>query len=344
MNSLKQHIIEKSKELGIDICRFTDCDPLLNLEEYLIYRRKNNLETSFEEGDLAKRIDPKMTLENCKSIIVVGISYNVEIEERPNYRLRGKLSKSSWGIDYHRVLNEKIKTLIDEVKKKKDFHYKYFVDTGPLIDRELAKKSGLGYYGKNASIINDEYGSFIFLAYILTDLDIERDYPVKEKCGDCRLCIRACPTGALEDKYRVNPKKCISYLTQTKDNIPGELRSKMETNIYGCDRCQDVCPKNKGVRKSKNKEFIPNVTLGSMDIEEMLTISNRAFKKKYGHIAGSWRGKKVLKRNSIIALGNMGDMNNLAILIEESKDKDPMIREYANWAIVNIFLTNLSKS
>ncbi len=344
MNSLKQYILDKSREVDIDICSFTDCEPLLNLEEYLMYRRKNNLATSFEEKDLVKRIDPKMTLKSCRSIIVVGISYNVGIEEKPSYRLRGKLSKSSWGIDYHIVLNDKIKTLIDEIKKKKDFHYKYFVDTGPLIDRELGKKSGLGYYGKNASIINDEYGSFVFLGYILTDLDIERDYPVEEKCGDCRLCIEACPTGALEDKYRVNPKRCISYLTQTKDNIPGELRSKMGTNIYGCDRCQDVCPKNKGVRKSKNKEFIPNVTLGYMDIEEMLTISNRVFKKKYGHISGSWRGKKVLKRNSIIALGNMGDMNNLPILIEESKDKDPMIREYANWAIVNIFLTNLSKS
>lgn len=344
MNSLKQFIIEKSKQVGIDICSFTDCDPLLNLEEYLIYRRKNSLNTSFEEEDLIKRINPKMTLESCKSIIVVGISYNVELEEKPNYKIRGKLSKSSWGIDYHRVLNEKIKNLIDEIKSKKDFQYKYFVDTGPLVDRELAKKAGLGYYGKNSSIINYEYGSFIFLGYILTDLDIERDCPVEEKCGDCKLCIEACPTGALEEKYRVNPKKCISYLTQTKDDIPSELRSKMGINIYGCDRCQDVCPKNRDIKTSTNEDFIPKITLGYMDIEEMLNISNRAFKKKYGHISGSWRGKKILKRNSIIALGNIGDMKNLPILIEEARDQDPMIKEYANWAIVNIFLTNLSKS
>lgn len=342
MKSLKKYIIDKSKEIGIDICRFTDCEPLLNLEDYLNYRKKNGLTTSFEEDDLFKRIYPKASLDTCKSIIVVAISYNVEIYEKPDYKLKGRLSKSSWGVDYHQVLGEKIEILIDEIKREKDFEYKYFVDTGPLIDRELAKKAGVGYYGKNTSIINDEYGSFIFLGYILTDLDIEKDYEVEEKCGDCNLCLKACPTAALESKYRLNPNKCISYLTQTKGNIPVELREKMDFKLYGCDTCQDVCPKNKGVKLSKESQFFPEVTKGYMDIEELLTISNRAFKKKYGHMAGSWRGKKILKRNAIIALGNMGRIESLPILIEESRNKDPMIKEYANWAIVNIFLTNLS--
>lgn len=342
MNALKQFIIDKSIDLGIDICRFTDCEPLVNLEEYLIYRKMNDLTTSFEEDNLMKRIDPRLTLPSCKSIIVIAISYNVKIEEEPDYKLKGKLSKSSWGIDYHRVLGQKIELLIDEIKRVKDFEYKYFVDTGPLIDRELAKKSGIGYYGKNSSIINDEYGSFIFIGYILSNLDIESDISVEEQCGDCDLCLRACPTGALESPYTLNPKKCISYLTQTKDNIPDELRSKMGINIYGCDKCQNVCPKNKGIILSREKQFYPEVTEGYLSIEELLNISNKDFKRKYGNIAGSWRGKKILKRNAIIALGNIGDKKNVPLLNEQSKDKDPMIREYANWAIVNIFLTNLS--
>lgn len=341
MNALNQYIFDKSKEVGIDICGFTDSLPLYNLKDYLKYREKNGIKTEFEEEDIDKRINPKLTMENCKSIIVLGISYNVDYDEKPEYPLRGKLSKSSWGIDYHVVLKQKIELLIEEIKKQVHFEYKYFVDTGPLIDRELARKASIGYYGKNCSIINDEYGSFIFLGYILTDLDLEFREEVSNKCGDCDLCLRTCPTGALEGAGKFNPKKCISYLTQTKDNIPNSLREKMGIKIYGCDTCQLVCPKNKGVKKSSHKEFIPE-THGYINIEELLSMSNREFKKKYGSMAGSWRGKTILKRNAIIALGNMKREENIHLLIPKLRDSNPMIREYAEWAIVNIFLTSLS--
>lgn len=342
MNSLNQYIIDISKELNIDICRFTDSLPLNNLKEYLIYREKNGIKTEFEEEDIDKRIDPKLTMENCKSIIVLGISYNVDYDEKPIYPLRGKLSKSSWGKDYHHVLKQKIEFLIEDIKKVIDFEYKYFVDTGPLIDRELARKAGVGYYGKNCSIISDEYGSFIFLGYILTDLELEFSEEVSNKCGDCNLCLKACPTGALEEPHKFNPKKCISYLTQTKDNIPISLRGKMGIKIYGCDTCQIVCPKNKDIKKSQHKEFIPETTKGFVDIEELLTMSNRKFKEKYGDMAGSWRGKNILKRNAIIALGNIKRVEYLQLLISQLGDSNSMIREYAEWAIVNIYLTSLS--
>ena len=240
-------------------------------------------------------------------------------------------------MDYHTVLKDRMIRLIKELEKAMDFKYMYFVDTGPLIDREIARRCGLGYYGKNCSIINDEYGSFIFLGYILTNLEVEEySSPVEEKCGDCDLCLRACPTKALESPYRVNPKRCLSYLTQTKDLIPHELREKMGTRIYGCDTCQMVCPKNKGVEKSNHSEFIPEITKGYMNIEELLTISNKEFKKKYGTMAGSWRGKNVLKRNGIIALGNMKNKESLILLKPLLKDQNPMIRDYTEWAINKI--------
>lgn len=286
---------------------------------------------------------------NCKSIIVIGLSYNINYEQTkrtacdptiggPDVRL----SKSTWGIDYHVVLKERIELLIQEIKKITDFEYKYFVDTGPLIDRELAKKAGVGYFGKNCSIINDEYGSFIFLGYILTNLELDPSQEIEERCGECDYCLKACPTGALEDPYRLNPKKCISYLTQTKDNIPIPLRAKMGMTVYGCDTCQLVCPKNKGIKIPNHKEFIPEITRGYINIEELLNISNREFKKKYGHMAGSWRGKTILKRNAIIALGNMKKEENINLLIPQLRDPNSMIREYAEWAIVNIYLTMLS--
>lgn len=341
MNSLNQYIVDKSKEVGIDICGFTDGLPLYNLKDYLLYREEKSIKTEFEENDIDKRIYPRITMPNCKSIIVLGISYNVDYDEKPEYPLRGKLSKSSWGIDYHVVLKQKIELLIEEIKKQVHFEYKYFVDTGPLLDREMARKAGIGYYGKNCSIINEEYGSFIFLGYILTDLDLEFSEEVSNKCGDCDLCLRACPTGALEGQGKFNPKKCISYLTQTKDNIPNSLREKMGIKIYGCDTCQLVCPKNNGVKKSSHEEFIPEAH-GYINIEELLSMSNREFKKKYGSMAGSWRGKTILKRNAIIALGNMKKIENIHLLIPELRDSNPIIREYAEWAIVNIFLTSLS--
>ena len=335
--NLKQFIINKSKELNIDIIGFTNCEPLDNLKDYLITRKAENKEVEFEEKDIEKRINPKLTFQGCKSIIVIAMSYNNDFNETPDYKLKGRLSKSSWGMDYHKVLQSKIENLIIEIKKEVDFSHKYYIDTGPLIDRELAKRTGIGYYGKNSSIINDKYGSFIFIGYILTDLDIDiSNEEIPNKCGDCNLCIKACPTGALEGDYKFNPKKCISYLTQTKEKIPYELRSKMGDKIYGCDTCQLACPKNKNIIIPNHEEFIPKITKGYMDIEEIFNISNKEFKKKYGNMSGAWRGKNILKRNGIIVLGNTKDRKNLKLLLPLLKDPNPMIREYTAWAILNI--------
>ena len=335
--NLKQFIINKSKKLNIDIIGFTDCSPLANLEDYLITRKVENKEIEFEEKNIEKRINPKYTFSNCKSIIVIAISYNNDFNEMPDYKLKGRLSKSSWGMDYHKVLKYKIEGLIGEIKKEIDFSYKYYIDTGPLIDRELAKRAGIGYYGKNSSIINDKYGSFIFIGYILSDLDINTsNKEIPNKCGACNLCIKACPTGALEGAYKFNPKKCISYLTQTKEKIPYELRSKIGDKIYGCDTCQLACPKNKDIIIPSHVEFIPEQTKGYMDIEEILNISNKEFKNKYGSMSGAWRGKNILKRNAIIVLGNTKDRKNLKLLLPLLKDPNPMIREYTAWAILNI--------
>ncbi|HLR34450.1 MAG TPA: tRNA epoxyqueuosine(34) reductase QueG [Tissierellales bacterium] len=335
---LKEYIMQKSEELNIDVISFTDCSPLGQVKDYIVERKNKGNQTEFEEDNINKRIDPKVTLENCKTIIVLGLSYNIDYHEKVDFKLKGSLSKSSWGIDYHLVLKEKMENLIEEIKKIKDFDYKYFVDTGPLIDREIAKNAGIGYYGKNCSIINDEYGSFIFIGYILTSLDIDfRPVEAKNHCGECTLCFKACPTGALKEPFRLNPKRCISYLTQTKDNIPYELRDKMGVKIYGCDTCQMVCPKNKDVKKGSNEYFIPRETKGCVNIEEILKMSNREFKEKYGKMAGSWRGKNILKRNGIIALGNMKKKEHIETLKSMLENEaSPMIRKYAAWAILNI--------
>lgn len=337
--NLKSFIVEKSEQLNIDKIGFTDGLPLYNIEEYLKHRLESGLQTEFEEEDIQRRIDPRLSFPECKSIIVIAISYNVDFNEKIDPILKGSLSKSSWGLDYHKVLKEKMDKLILEIKEKVDFNYKSYVDTGPLIERELAHKAGIGYYGKNCSIINDDYGSFIFIGYIMTDLEIEgNEGELESKCGDCDLCIRACPTNALE-AYKLNPKKCISYLTQTKDIIPIEYRRKMGTKIYGCDTCQLVCPKNKGVRLSSHDEFVPYITKGKIDIAELFNMSNREFKNKYGPMAGSWRGKNVLIRNSIIVIANMKKEENAYLLNNIRGKNNPFMISYVDWAWENIFLT-----
>ena len=319
---IKEYIIESSKKLNIDMIGFTNCEPLISLKEYLEHRMGNNISTEFEERDIDKRIDPKLTMPSCKSIIVIALSYNVEYNEKSDFEFKGSLSKSSWGTDYHRVIKIRIEALIEEIKKVTNFEYQYFVDTGPLIDRELAKKAGIGYYGKNCSIINEDYGSFIFIGYILTDIELDiENKEMESQCGDCQLCIRACPTNALEKPYGLNPKRCISYLTQTKNEVDIDLRKKMGIKIYGCDTCQMVCSKNKGVNKSEHEEFIPKLTKGAIDIRELMTMSNREFKEKYGSMAGSWRGKKILRRNAINVLKNIRNKDNEHLINELLKSE-----------------------
>ena len=300
---IKEFIRKTSKKFNIDKIGFTDGKPLDNLKGYLEYRKENKLISEFEEKDIEKRINPKLTMPECKSIIVIAISYNVDFKPESKGIFCGKLSKSSWGLDYHMVLKDKMDQLTDEISKKIHFNYKSFVDTGPLVDREIAKKAGIGYYGKNCNIINDELGSFIFIGYILTDLELEADNPLEEDCGDCNICIQSCPTNALYKPYRLNPNRCISYLTQTKKPIKEDLKIKMGRSIYGCDICQEVCPKNKNAKKSIHKDFIPREAYIGLD--EIFNISNREFKRKYGHMAFSWRGKGIIKRNAQIIYDNI---------------------------------------
>lgn len=330
-----EYIESVSKELNIDIIGFTD-NKRLDLEEFLYARKTQGKIAEFEEKSIEKRIDPKLSMEDVRSIIVIGISYNTGFQASKKEDLEGQLSMSSWGLDYHKVVQEKMDKLIEKIKEKKDFKYKSFVDTGPLIERELARKANIGYYGKNCSIINQNYGSFIFLGHILTDMDLKSSKPSQEDCGDCNRCIRACPTGALEKAYSLDTKKCISYLTQTKEEIPLELREKMGRSIYGCDICQRVCPKNRDVQLSKHKEFIPSKTAGVIDLKTLLTISNRKFKKEYGAMSGSWRGKNILKRNAIIALGNIADKKNIPLLLEARENSNDSFKDYIDVAIERI--------
>ena len=316
-------ISDIAKGLDIDIVGFAGNEVLSGLQGVLESRISKGLATEFEPKSVKDRIDPTMTLRECKGIITIAVPYNTACETSSRVTIKGSLSRSSWGLDYHIVVKKLLKELSGRLESVLGGSYLTFADTGPLVDRELAYRSGLGYYGKNCCIINPIYGSYVFIGYILTSLELSSDaIPIESQCGDCRLCLDACPTGALEAPGVLNPHKCISYLTQTKEYIPEELQKRMGVKIYGCDTCQAVCPKNKGVRSSRHKEFQPLKTGGCVDIKELLEMSKRDYTDKYGDMAGSWRGRSVLIRNALIAIKNMGIESELEDQLENLRKRE----------------------
>ncbi len=211
------------------------------------------------------------------------------------------------------------------------------VDTGELSDRAVAERAGIGFSGKNTMTITEEFGSWVYLGEMITDLNLEPDEPVEEGCGDCNICVDACPTGALIEGGQLNANKCIAFLTQTKGFLPDEYRTKLGNRLYGCDTCQLVCPKNKGKDFHHHPELEPDPEMVKPKLIPLLTMSNREFKTQFGQAAGSWRGKKPIQRNAILALAHYKDETAIDTLVEVmKKDPRPVIRGTSAWALGKI--------
>ena len=222
---------------------------------------------------------------------------------------------------------------IKQEAQQDDPRFKAEVDTGEFIDVAVAQRAGLGFIGKNGLLITEEFGSFVYLGEIVTNLEFEADTPIPNGCGSCTRCITGCPTTALLGNGQMNAKKCLSYQTQTKGMMPIEYRKKIRNIIYGCDICQLVCPYNKGKDFHFHAEMEPKQEEAFPKLVPMLQLSNREFKEQFGHLAGSWRGKKPLQRNALMALANLGAKEHLPEIMQCLKDPRPVIRATAVWAI-----------
>ncbi|NMA83098.1 MAG: tRNA epoxyqueuosine(34) reductase QueG [Epulopiscium sp.] len=335
--NIKELCIQKSKEFKIDIIGFTSAAPFSYIEETLLNRQKKGYLSGFEEKDIKKRIDPCYTFPNAKTIIAVGEGYHVNWHEEVPDRPYGKLSKAAWGLDYHAVLKNKLNQLSDYLQKNLGGDYKAFVDTGPLIDREVAKRAGLGWQGKNCSVISPILGSWFFIGYLITDIEIEPDYPCYESyCETCDLCQKVCPTNALCKDYEMNAKKCISYLTQTKEEISPILRGKMGRQLYGCDLCQSICPYNQQIPFQDKSYFYPLETSAYPDLEQILTMSNKTFNEIYGSTASAWRGKPILQRNALIALANNPNSHLVPLVQSFLQHPNVTLQKTARWTLQKI--------
>ena len=333
--NIKEEIIKLSKDIGISKIGFTTADDFDYLEKSLRLAVEEGRNSGFEHKNIEERIKPKLSLASAKTIISIAVAYPHKLKQQPQktaYK-RGKFTPNSWGLDYHYVLQDKLDRLAKGIEElTANFEYKGMVDTGALVDTAVARRAGIGFIGKNGLVISKEFGSYMFLGELITNLDIEPDQPVDYDCGDCNRCVTACPTSCLIGDGTMNAKRCLSFQTQDKGIMDLEFRKKIKTVIYGCDICQICCPYNKGLDNPLATEIDPD--LAHPELLPFLELSNGQFKEKFGHIAGSWRGKNILQRNAIIALANANDRSAIPKLLEIiDKGQNPIHIATAIWAL-----------
>ncbi|PLT33619.1 tRNA epoxyqueuosine(34) reductase QueG [Bacillus sp. V5-8f] len=338
---LKEEIIIYSQEIGINKIGFTTANTFGEMKNRLICQAELGYQSGFEEPDIDKRVHPDLIFPEPRSIISIAIAYPSKMKDAPKSKKgerRGIFARASWGTDYHVILRDKLKQLEEFIQRKvPEAVTKSMVDTGELVDRAVAERAGIGWSGKNCSIITPEFGSYVYLGEMITNLPFEPDQPMEDRCGNCNKCIDVCPTGALVAGGQLNAQRCIAFLTQTKGFLPDEFRTKIGNRLYGCDTCQTVCPENKGKDFHLHPETEPDPEIAKPLLKPLLSISNRDFKEKFGHVSGSWRGKKPIQRNAIIALAHYKDETALPDLIKVLReDTRPVIRGTAAWAIGKI--------
>jgi epoxyqueuosine reductase len=281
---------------------------------------------------------PAELLPGARSLVVVGVSYRTD-EPRTDTPLTGRLARYAWGSDYHDELTSRLKQLATFLGERagRPVRSRVFVDSGPLVERDAAVRAGLGFRGKNTNLLTP-IGSYVFLGALLTDVALDFDAPVAKDCGSCRLCLDACPTGALDEPYHLAAERCIAYLTiEHRGPIAAELRPRMGDWVFGCDICQEVCPYNASVRGKPRgwPAFEPRPAIGtSPDLRQLLGLDDDGFRQTFRRSPIKRAKRRGLARNAAIALGNSGDEAAVPALTRAvAHDPEPLVRDAAAWAL-----------
>ncbi|MBN2596386.1 MAG: tRNA epoxyqueuosine(34) reductase QueG [Marinifilaceae bacterium] len=297
----KSNLIKaKAIELGLDLCGIAKADFLAdekeNLQSWL--DKKYHGEMLYMANNIEKRLDPRLLVENTKSIVVVGLNYFPKEQQQDSEA--PVIAKYAYGKDYHFVLKDRLNQLLEYINAEiGEVSGRAFVDSAPVLEHAWAKKAGLGWIGKNSLLLNRKIGSFLFLGELLIDMELEYEETKEiDFCGGCSKCIRACPTGAITEPYVVNGSKCISYFTiELKGEIPEEMNGKFENRVFGCDICQDVCPWNRMAKPHSVPEFEPNPDLLSLSNAEWEQMDTHKFAEIFKNSAVKRTKFKGLKRN-----------------------------------------------
>lgn len=290
-------IKQTASNLGFDFCGISKAEFLEveapRLERWLKEGKQGQM--TYMENYFDKRLDPRLLVDGAKSVISLLYNYYPQEERAAS----PKLSKYAYGEDYHLVIRDKLNTFLEILKEKiGDINGRVFVDSAPVLEKAWAAKSGLGWIGKNANLINKKQGSFFFIAELILDLEVEVDGPIPDYCGTCTRCIDACPTEAIVEPYVVDGSKCISYLTiELKEAIPKEFAGKMQNWAFGCDICQDVCPWNSFSLPHREERFQINSDLKAMSIKDWQEMTEETFKQVFKNSAVKRTKYSGLKRN-----------------------------------------------
>jgi epoxyqueuosine reductase len=279
---------------------------------------------------------PRHVLDGVRSILMLAVNYRTEEPQSPRAG-QGRVSRYAWGTDYHDLVHERLAELIQVHRRlAPDASVRGVVDTAPLLEREFAQLAGLGWIGKNTLLLNKRLGSWFFLAAILTSEELVYDQPFEgSHCGTCRACLDACPTGALVAPYRLDARRCISYLTiELRDHIPRELRQPQGSWVFGCDVCQDVCPWNRRAPATNEESFQPRAESNPMELAELFSLDDAAFRRRFRHTP-LWRPRRRgLLRNAAIALGNNDQSEASQDALQRGlSDVEPLVRAACAWAL-----------
>src|SRR6266568_3071713 len=349
-------IKEYAYSLGFDIARITTAGDFPEAERVI----KERIAQGLMEGlpwFTAERCEvschPDALLPEAKSIITLAMFYLTEQPDEVQDNMpRGRISRYAWGNDYHEIIKPRLQQFAGWLREyarnevRDEVETRLFVDTGRMVDRAVAQRAGLGWYGKNTNILTKGWGSWVFLGEIVTNLPLQSDTPVKTNCGSCEICLHACPTQALPAPYVLDNTRCISFLTiELRGSIPLELRPLMGNLIFGCDICQEVCPVNIIAEKRLGrtlptlapKAFHPRATIGSSpELIPLLSLTEEQFRERFRRSPIRRAKRRGLLRNVCVALGNCGDRQAVPALIGALNDEESLVRGHAAWALGRI--------
>jgi epoxyqueuosine reductase len=339
-------IKEKARQLGFTLAGITTPETPAHFDVYqrwLDEGQQADMAYLADERAIERRADPKLILSECRSILVLGPPYSnpKTALPLPGQPPRGRVAAYAWGDDYHLVLPERLRALVDFIEEQpaQPVPNRWYTDTGPILERELAMRAGLGWIGKNTCLINPHSGSYYLLAEILLGLELPPDGPfTSDHCGSCTCCIQACPTGCILPDRTIDARRCISYLTiENKSETPDELRPLTGDWVFGCDVCQMVCPWNiRFAPESGDPAFEPKLGVPNPWLEEEFKLTPQEFNKKFRNSPLKRAKRRGYLRNIAIAAGNSGKTELLPALEQAQDDDETLVREHAQWAVERI--------
>ena len=339
---LKQNILDHARRLGFSLAGFTTPEPpphFSTYEKWLASGHHGNMYYLTNERALTRRADPRKILAECQTILVLASPYPnpKSAEAAEGKQPSGRIAAYAWGDDYHDTLIPKLQALVSFIEGQvgKIIPNRYYTDTGPILERDLAQRAGLGWIGKNSCLINPKHGSYFLLAEILLGLELEPDDPFSiDYCGNCTRCIEACPTHCILPNRTIDARRCISYLTiELKEDIPEGLRPLMENWIFGCDACQAICPWNRFSISDIDASFAPRLDRPTPNLIHELSLSSEAFNQKFKNNPVKRAKRRGYLRNVAVALGNSQNPDTILALEKALDDPEPMVREHAIWAL-----------